>query len=383
MSQPSNGGCDFVTTTAGLDGLGSELSRQPSIALDTESDSFHHYPERVCLVQVAAAGHVYLIDPLVVDDMAPLAGLLADNGIEKVMHAASNDVRSLDRQWGFRVRNLFDTSIAASFIGMTRLGLGTVLQETLGVVIPKDKKLQRADWRIRPLPGPTLAYAAADVAHLLGLRQALSKRLSTLGREEWVAEECARVSEIRYTPPDPELAFFSIKGSNDLDSRDLAVLKALSGFREQQALRQGRPHYQIIPDNLLARLAADPRTNLATVAGLGPYGRPPLSQLLRHAIEDGLAGPPINRPSSSALRKTPAVFLRTSDRTRLKALKEWRSALGVKLNLDPALLWPAASLERLAAHPGSLEIESGATEVRGWQRREFGELLGVVLAQLT
>ena len=201
--------------------------------------------------------------------MSPLGEVLANPGVETVLHSGDHDIRSLDRDWGFHVGNLFDTSIAAAFVGSERLGLASTLQDFLEVTIPKEKNIQRSDWSVRPLSDEALAYAAGDVRHLFGLRERLVARLRALDRIHWVREECDRLAEIRYNPPDPELAVFAVRGSRELDGSGLAILKALMEYRERHALRLGRPHFRVIPDGTLVSLAAELRPTCVKCAVWG------------------------------------------------------------------------------------------------------------------
>ena len=130
-----------------------------------------------------------------------------------MIQGAEYDIRCLDREWGFRVRNIFDTSVAARFVGMQKHGLSFLSEALLGVHIPKDAHIQKADWSYRPLSQNALNYAAADVRYLLSIQKALEKGLRTLARSPWASEECTRLEEIRYVAPDPETAFLSLKGS--------------------------------------------------------------------------------------------------------------------------------------------------------------------------
>ena len=150
------------------------ISGAKRIGLDLESNGFFRYPERVCLLQVSAPSGAFVIDPLAVEDLSALGATLANPKVETILHSGSYDVVSLDRDWGFRVGALFDTQIAAAFVGIRRLGLAPVLESVLGVSIPKEKKLQRSDWSLRPLSEKALAYAAGDVLHLFDLRDALA-----------------------------------------------------------------------------------------------------------------------------------------------------------------------------------------------------------------
>ena len=215
-----------LTSAAGLAEAVRHAYGHPRVAVDIESNGFHRYPEHICLVQLAVDESVYIVDPLAIDDMSPLGQLLADDRVEKVMHSADYDLRSLDRDWGFHTAALFDTSIAAAFLGSARLGLAAVLEEHLGVEVTKTKSMQRSDWTRRPLSGESLEYAADDVRHLAALRDELAANLAKLSRLGWVQEECARLSRVRSQPPDPEWAFLSVKGRSALDARGLAVLRS-------------------------------------------------------------------------------------------------------------------------------------------------------------
>ena len=126
------GQIEFIDTDAGLAEAVGLLSYERRVAVDMESNGFFRYHERICLVQLAAGDTAFVVDPLAIDDLRPLGVLLANGSLEKLFHAAGNDVRSLHRDWGFRVDNLFDTSIAAAFVGSTQLGMQAVLKEHAG-----------------------------------------------------------------------------------------------------------------------------------------------------------------------------------------------------------------------------------------------------------
>lgn len=375
MQDTAPGATEMVATTQRLSEVVELASRSPLVALDLEANGFHRYPERVCLLQLAVPGAAFLIDPLAVPDMGSFGKLLADPSVEKVFHSADYDVRSLDRDWGFRIRNLFDTSIAAAFTGSTRLGLGAVAEDLLDVVLNKEKRLQRADWTLRPLGPEQQRYAAADVLYLERVRDILAERLGELGRSEWVAEECKRLSGVRHEPRDPEWAFLSVKGSRDLDGRGLAVLRSLHLFREREAVRRDRPPFKVLSDSVLVAVAGSPDSGPAGIKGLGPFGRPPGSAQLGAAVRDGLRARLVSRPRPTRRGPSLSAAERSRARERLQRLKEWRTGHGKRLVLDSGLLWPAISLERLSIRPDTLDDELGAPEVRDWQRRELAESL--------
>ena len=254
---------EMVTQSDQLDVSVRGMAGSSAIAMDTESNSYDHYPEQLCLIQIATRHKIYIIDTISLKEIIPLKEVLLDESIRKVIHGADYDIRSLDRHYGFRIRNLYDTSIAARFAGIAQVGLAALIKDFLGVTIPKSKRLQRTNWGRRPLSADSLDYAASDVRHLLALQEILDQRLHALGRTDWVAEECARLEEVRYTEPNLDSAYLSIKGAKTLDGCSLAILKSLFLFREKEARRQHRPPFFVMPDSALVYLATNPAATLS------------------------------------------------------------------------------------------------------------------------
>ena len=367
---------EIVSRPAQLCVAAREMFDSHTIALDTESNSFHHYPEQLCLIQIATRHKVYIIDTIFLKELDPLKEVLVSDSIKKVAHAADYDIRSIDRHCGLHIHNLFDTSIAARFTGITQFGLAALTRDLLGITINKSKRLQRADWGRRPLSAEALEYAATDVRHLLALREILDQRLRTLGRAAWVAEECARIEEVRYTAPNIETAYLSVKGSKDLNGRGLAILKSLFLFREEEARRQHRPLFMVLPGATLIFLATSPEAALSEVPGLGQTGLERFGQGLQQALRNGITAPPIHR-----LRPIRAKRANKEQIQCLSRLKEWRTSLGSSLSLDPSLLWPLTSLERLAKAPDTLNVEITSDSIRNWQRDVVASSLQACLSQ--
>ena len=337
--------------------------RQPRVAVDLESNGFYRYPERVCLVQLAIQDEVHIIDPLSVEDPAPLGRLLSDPSVGKIFHSADYDIRSLDRDWGFHVRGLFDTSIAAAFVGSEKLGLAAVLKEYLNVEVDKDKKLQRADWSRRPLTDQMLGYAAQDVLHLGRLRATLDARLAKLGRAAWVREETDRLARVRHTPQDTEWGFLSVKGTRNLDGRGLAVLQSLHAFRENEALKLDRPPFKVFSDSVIADLAADPHCDIARVKGIGRYGRGAAAAGVRRAIKGRADGAPCASPPTASERRGAAQPQGAHEGTR-KAAPPQRLACGGGLEA------PARPAPNMAGgQPGTPRLQArqptGRARLRG------------------
>lgn len=355
----------------------------PIVALDLESNGFHRYPERVCLVQMAFADRIFLVDPLPIDDIEPLGILLSTHGVEKIFHSADYDIRSLDRDWSFAVSPLYDTSIAAAFVGYRNLGLNTLLKECLEVEIDKTKRLQRADWTIRPITAELQNYAAEDVRHLERLSTLLRDRLDTLGRTEWVSEECQRLSMVRFSPSDKENAFLTVKGSRDLDGQGLAVLSALYRFREGQAVERDRPPFKIFSNAAMIALASNPNADLRSVKGLGQYAFGKSARQIRNALEEGSNAAPIDR---RALQSTDRVRIssreRQSARKRLASLKRWRADHATRLDIQVGLVWNGKSLERIALDPSGVDEELLDDSVRNWQREALADSLFALVSSL-
>ena len=360
--------------------VAAKLASEPLLALDTESNSLHTYRERVCLIQIATGEDIFLLDPLAVTDLSALGSLLANPSITIVAHGSDYDVRCLHRDYRFTVRSLFDTEVAARFLGGSSTNLASVLEGFLGVGIPKSRALQTSDWGRRPLSPMALEYAANDVKYLPELAGDLQRHLAIARRLDWVMEECRRLEQVRHAPPDPpEVVMLRIKGSSRLGPRGLAVLKELFLFREEEARRMDCPPFRVLTNQALLMLADSPGLQLHNVRGLPSGIARRAGDRIREAIQRGRCGPEVHRPSS------PKNYQWEPEaQARLQLLKRWRLRQAASLDLNPALVWPSASLERLALRwngPSAKSPDDGAQDVRHWQRREFSQGLQQALVQ--
>ncbi len=361
---------EIVSQPAQLSATLQDISESSLIALDAESNSFHRYPEQLCLLQIADRHKIYIIDVISIKELGSLGKVFEDNSIIKVLHSADNDIRSLDRHLKVRIRNVYDVKVAAIFAGINPFSLVSLVEDLLGITIPKSKRLQKADWGKRPLSSEAVDYAASDVRYLLALKEILGKRLQALGRAQWVAEECTRLEDIRYIAPDVSLGYLSVKGTQKLEGRNLAILKSLYLFREREARRWRRPPSLLIPDSVLSSLSSNPNLLVSKVPGLGQIGLRRFGKGLKQALREGLAAAPIQRVPNKSYKRWNNKQLK-----HLSLLKTWRSSLGKTLSLDPALLWPKANLERIAEAPDNIEEELESDDVRRWQREQFASSL--------
>ncbi|MBA4160426.1 MAG: ribonuclease D, partial [Gemmatimonadetes bacterium] len=195
---------EYIDSSAGLQGVVDRLQGLALLGADTEAAGYHRYHDRISLIQVSSREENFLIDPLAVPDLAPLGPLFADPAVETIFHDADFDLRILHRDLGFEVHGLFDTQIAAAFLGEKSLGLGAIVEQYLGIKLPKA--YQRADWAERPLSEGMMDYAATDTVHLPELRDRLKAALEKRGRLHWAEEEFRRREETRWTeePADQE-----------------------------------------------------------------------------------------------------------------------------------------------------------------------------------
>jgi len=371
----------WIRTADDLAALAAQLVGTPALAIDTEADSLHHYPGKLCLVQVAdALGRGHLVDPLVLRDLSPLGPVLADPGTIKVLHAADNDLAYLKRLYGVTVTSLFDTAVAARFIGATSLGLEGLLTQYLGVTAVKSR--QKDDWSRRPLTGPQEAYALDDVLHLIPLRARLLEELRAIGREQWVEEECAALAALAVPEKaaDPD-AYMKLKGARELDARGLAVLRELHAARETLALRLDRPPFMIVGNESLValarRLPADSEAILSVAGCTLPVVRRAGPAILE-AVARGLALPAAELP---AYRPMPRPHLPAAVRRRAEALRAWRTVASKEIGLEPGVLFPQRLIDRLAAAPptdlaGLRQVEG----VHGWRVGLLGPAVLEVLA---
>jgi ribonuclease D len=371
----------WIRTSPELRRLGRELAGAEAVALDTEADSLHHYPERLCLVQVAdAQGRVSLVDPLALPDLEPLRPVCADPATAKVLHSAENDLAYLKRDFGFTFANIFDTMLAARFLGLRELGLDALLRQYLDITPVKSQ--QKADWARRPLPPAQEAYAAEDVRHLFALRERLRAELTALGREAWLAEECEALAAHPVAERAPDVdGYRRLRGAGRLDPRALAVLRALHAQRETWARAERRPPFKVVsPETLVALAAAQPRDRAALggILGLSPRLQTRYGEGILEAIARGLAAPlPEDLRGSRGQR--PVILAIVQQRG--EALRRWRAEAATRTGLDPGVLLPQRLIDLLAASPpGDRVALVQVPGLRRWRVEAFGPEILATLA---
>ena len=340
------------------------------LAIDTEGASFHRFVDRIYLLQLSTRDRSAIIDPLPIGTPQELGALLESPKVQVVFHDADYDLRLLHQDYGWQVRNIFDTRVAAQLLGIRAFGLAALLEKYFGVKL--DKKHQRADWSMRPLTRDMLDYAAQDTMHLLGLRDRLADELKRAGRWEWAREEFALLEATRWETDDAN-AFLRMKGARDLNRRELAILRELVAWRDEVARKADRATFRVLGnDPLLEMVRAKPSTReaLAAIKGMPRSLLERSANDLLDAIKRGLALPDAELPRfPKALRweRDPDFDARAS------ALRTVRDAAAARLDMDPGVLCSRDRLEAVARrNPQSMDELREIPELRRWQVQELG-----------
>jgi ribonuclease D len=358
-----------------------ELARSAGrLAIDTEFMAERRYQAMLCLAQVAvrdASGtdiHTEIIDPLQGGSRDSLAAALADPAVEVVVHAGRQDVAILRRAWDTSVTNLFDTQIAAGFLGYgTQEGYRALVRRVLGIGIASAESFTR--WDRRPLTEPQLRYAREDARHLLELGEALQERLEEAGRLQWAREECRGLEEAS-DHRDPEAIFRRLPGVSRLNRRALSVARELVDWREATARELDRNAGSVLPDHVLvelARQAPSRRSALADVRGLPSATLHRQAQPLLDAIVRGAQRPPPSLPKGpppSAPDDAPVAAL-------LSALVRHRSLEG---GIAAQLIATQAELASLVAAIRRRQPVDDLPMMRGWRRELVGDELLALMA---
>lgn len=362
----------YLDTTSVVDTFLESISDTNTLALDTEGASFHRFVDRIYLLQLSTRERTAIIDPIPIGQPAALGRLLEEPGVEIVFHDADYDLRLLHQDYGWHVRNIFDTRVAAQLLGLKAFGLAALLERYFGVKL--DKKHQRADWSMRPLTPGMLDYAAQDTIHLLELRDRLKLELEQLGRWTWAQEEFRLLEGTKWPGDDAGNAFLRIKGARDLTRRELAVLRELVPWRDGVARALDRATFRVVGNEQLleaSRVKPASRDALAAIKGMPRGMIESRGEEILAAVQRGVAVPDAELPrfpKAARWDRDPDFDARTT------ALKTVRDAAASRLDLDPGVLCSRDRLESVARkNPSTREELDAISELRNWQKAELGE----------
>ena len=372
----------IINSSAALECFVTELEGVTSIAVDLESDSLYHFQERVCLIQISTPDKTVIVDPLIIRDMSSLKPVFSRKDIRKIFHGADYDIRSLYRDFGIEITTLFDTQLASMFLGINETSLEALLQDRFHIHL--NKKYQKKDWSIRPLPHDMLSYASMDVMYLLPLAEQLRSALQKMNRLYWVEEEAELLSKVRPATTNQEPLFLKFKGAGKLNPRSLAVLESLLSYRKKIAKKKDKPLYKVIGNASLMKISAAMPSDLIRLASSGAlspkqirmFGNDVVAMVqLAFQIPEG------DLPMYP--RKKRPVF-QPGVSKRVKAIESWRNTRSKALKLNPALIFSNSLISTLAIqHPITLDDLEKIPGVKKWQVMEFGEEILKILKQIS
>ena len=322
------GPTSLITADESLKTACARWSAARVVGLDTEFVRERTYHPRPGLLQVADVNGPVMVDPLTISDFQPFAALLTNPAVTKIMHACDEDLDVLDVLTGVTPVGVFDTQLASAFLGYGfSTSYANLVEGLLDVVL--DKGLTRSDWCHRPLTPGQLHYAALDVEYLSPIHARLSRELSTRGRMSWFEEELEHRHRVRTEAKQPESAYLRIRRRGALSPVHHAVLRALSHWREVEAMARNIPRRHLLTDEILMTLAQDSAldaSKLEAIKGLSPRARARYGQaILTHVDAARRTGPsqidiPVNlRPYSGTMVRLKEIAKEQADLLELPA----------------------------------------------------------------
>lgn len=364
------GAADIVETQEQLTRLISDLRADGSFAYDSEFIGELTYHPQLCLVQVASRNRVGLIDPLAEIDLIPFWELLADPSVEKIVHAGEQDIEPVLRHLSRPAANLFDTQIAAGFIGLPYpMSLSKLIAEMTGARLGKG--LTFSHWDQRPLSAVQLRYAADDVRYLPAAAAEIVKRLDALGHTAWAKEECLRVCAPDIYNFDPETAYLRVRGASSLQPRHSAILRELTIWRDAAARYHDVPPRSFLRDEVLIDLSRNPPKaveNLNRVRGLPRPVEADYGADIVEVVNRAMSLPAIDLPSPREYEPSPA------EKFRSDAIFAAAQSMCAGLSLDPSLVASRQDIADFYRH-----VTSGKGELprllEGWRKEAVGNLL--------
>lgn len=335
-----------------------QLQQSRWLALDTEADSLHCYPEKLCLVQLSCATGDVLVDPLAGFDLSPMLELL--RGRELIMHGADYDLRLLSRCLKFVPSVIFDTMLAARFLGLREFALSALVSRYLGVKLVKGP--QKAKWSRRPLPPELLLYAQNDTVHLKPLADLLGAELKNLGRLGWHQEACVRlIADSKRTKGRNPEDSWRVPGSDRLPPKGLAALRVLWQWREEEAIENNKPPFFILSHESLLQIAAQIAQPESISQVLPACWSDRRRQGLLAAVDRAGSQNEVLRPRP---RSTNHRFRRLTEveHQRLHELRQRRDQRARKLGLDASFVASRSMLVSVVCQGGDSD------ELMNWQR---------------
>jgi len=362
-----------IETREQLETLCQDIRHSHWLALDTEFMREKTYYPQLCLLQLCNGDIAASIDPLALESLEPLMEILYDPDVTKVFHAGSQDLEIFHLLWQRLPSPLFDTQLAAALLGLgDQIGYANLVQQLLDH--PLEKGHTRTDWSRRPLDPDQLRYALDDVIYLGKIYPLLRQRLAEQRRSDWLQDDFQRLADPATYAVDPQTTWKKIKGRQRLKGVQLAVLQAVSGWREEQAIRANRPRRWIIKDDVLLELARRQPTDhkaLQRIRGLEEGIIKRNGDRLLKLIAQAKALPQSQWP----VEQRPTLHLNANQEAMTDLLMCSLRLLAKQARITPSAIASRRELERLVAGD-----RDRLNLLEGWRRRVAGDALLKVLS---
>ena len=351
-----------INSQEALSSFVDDLDQAPWVALDTEADSLHAYPEKLCLIQISIPDSDVLVDPLSGIDLKRLFASL--NRHTLLMHGSDYDIRLFKMGHNFVPNDIFDTMLAARIAGRIQFGLSHLVSEILGVGL--EKTSQKANWAKRPLTDRMREYALNDTRHLKSLVDALADELNELGRAGWHKQECDRLVRVNSTIQNPDSdKIWRIKGSARLDPAALSVLKGLWHWREKEARRRNRPPYFVLSPEVMVKMSEE-STGEGDIVKWLPRRIPDYRKReILKCIKSSKSAPSDELPERH--KSPPRKHITPHQKKRFEEIQKKRDKEASGLSIDPTIIASRATMVRLAC-----EAEGVFDDVLPWQQEVLG-----------
>ena len=346
----------YVDSQTALNAAWNEWEGEDVLGIDTECENnLHYFGTFISIIQVSSKDRNWIVDVLKLQQIEPALSMLEDPGIVKIFHDASFDLMILYHQFRCRPQNIFDTQIAAQFLGKTELGLGALLDEYFGA--KKESRFQMIDWTRRPLSKEMLSYAVGDTKYLLRLRDILSEELKNKKRIHWADEEFKAIEEkgLIYE----EKSFMEFPGNAFFTDSQRSVLKNLFELRKDMAKTANKPAYYIISTKRMSELVKNPPKSLEewrNAGGVHPIVRNN-ARLFHDAVSEALKCE-IKRPVVHRIHYT------AKQTEHMKRLSEMREKAAAELSIQKHLLMSKEQMQEVA-------LSGHVSCLRNWQKELF------------
>jgi len=354
----------YIDTAAQLESFCAKVAETSDwVAIDTEFIREKTYYPQLCLAQIATEQLAACIDPLLIKNIDALLNIIFDDKLTKVMHAGRQDLEIFYHHRGYLPQNIFDTQLAAPYLGLTeQMSYAALVQEYTGVKL--NKAMTRTDWRSRPLSEEQIQYAANDVTYLAQIYLIMRQHLKDKNREHWLTDEVEKLIDIQQYRQEPANMWQRIRGHDKLNGTSLSVLVGLAAWREETAKTINFPRNWIIRDEVLvdiARILPKHKQGLRKIRGMNEKTVHQHSEQLLGCINEyRLKPPPII--SHKKFKK-----LSTEHNAIVDILMSLVRRCGIEHEINPCVIGTRKDLENFTVKSPSRIMDDWRYEIIGKQ----------------